>query len=125
SGPGAAVLVARAAEGRDVLPDGLTAAGWNVDLVEAYRTVRVPATEEMARAARSADAACFTSSSTVIGLVEALGVGAVPPVVVCIGPATAATAAAAGLAVAAVADPNTLDGLVDALAVVLARSRRG
>ncbi|MGH9055719.1 MAG: uroporphyrinogen-III C-methyltransferase [Acidimicrobiales bacterium] len=125
SGPGAAVLVARAAEGRDVLPDGLTAAGWNVDLVEAYRTVRVPVTEEMARAARSADAACFTSSSTVIGLVEALGVGAVPPVVVCIGPATAATAAAAGLAVAAVADPNTLDGLVDALAVVLARSRRG
>lgn len=119
--PGASVLLPRAAEGRNVVPDGLAAAGWHVDLVEAYRTVRVPVTLEAASAARAADAVCFTSSSTVTGLLEALGAGAVPPVVVCIGPATAATAAGAGLAVAAVAEPHTLDGLVDALARVLQR----
>jgi uroporphyrinogen III methyltransferase/synthase len=37
--PGARVLFPRAAEGRDVLVQGLTSAGWAVDVVEAYRTV--------------------------------------------------------------------------------------
>ena len=33
------VLLARAAVARDVLPEGLRARGWEVDVVEAYRTV--------------------------------------------------------------------------------------
>jgi uroporphyrinogen-III synthase len=39
----------------------------------------------------------------------------VPPVVVCIGPVTAATARAAGLAVEVVAAEHSIDGVVDAL----------
>ena len=123
--PGAAgsgVLLPRAAEGREVLPLGLAAAGWDVDLVEAYQTVREPAAPGVLSMVAGADAICFTSSSTVTGFVEACGAGAVPPVVVCIGPATATTAEGAGIQVDAVASPHTVDGLVDALVSVLGGS---
>ena len=117
---GSGVLFPRAAEGRDVLPLGLGAAGWDVDLVEAYRTVREPAPPEVLSAVESAEAVCFTSSSTVTGFLAACGVDRVPPVVVCIGPTTASTAAEAGLRVDAVAARHTVEGLVDALVGVLA-----
>ena len=48
------------------------------------------------------------------------GGDAVPPVVVCIGPVTAATARDAGLPVTTVADPHTVDGLLAALVAALA-----
>src|SRR5690606_31332021 len=63
-GPGR-VLLARAAVARDVLPEGLATKGWEVEVVEAYRTVVAdldPAVGEMAAAA---DTVTFTSSSTV------------------------------------------------------------
>jgi uroporphyrinogen-III synthase len=44
-----------------------------------------------------------------------VGIGAVPPVVACIGPVTAATARARGLMVDVEADVHTVDGLVAAL----------
>ena len=47
------VLVARAAVARDVLPDGLRRAGWEVDVVEAYRTVRRAAVAGAARRGRA------------------------------------------------------------------------
>ena len=44
AGPdGGTVLLARAAVARDVLPEGLAARGWAVDVVEAYRTEPVAA----------------------------------------------------------------------------------
>jgi uroporphyrinogen III methyltransferase/synthase len=112
---GARVLFPRAAEGRDTLVTGLTALGWDVDLVEAYRTVKIRATDENTREVAGADAVCFTSSSTVTGFVDALGLSAVPPTVVCIGSVTAATAASAGLTVDMVAREPTIDGLIAAL----------
>jgi uroporphyrinogen III methyltransferase / synthase len=118
-GAGASVLFPRAAEGREVLLDGLSEAGWKVDLVEAYRTVPAVPSREMMTAVAEADAACFTASSTVSGFLSAFGLGAVPPVVVCIGPVTAATAEDAGIRVAAVASTHTIDGLVAALVAVL------
>ena len=118
-GAGASVLFPRAAEGRHTLIDGLTAAGWAVDLVEAYRTVRVEASDGMKEAVADADAVCFTSSSTVTGFVETCGVGGAPPIVVCIGPVTSATAVEAGFHVDAVASVPTIDGLVSALVGVL------
>jgi uroporphyrinogen-III synthase len=79
----------------------------------------VPVPESLRAEVASADAVCFTSSSTVTGFVSSLGVSAAPPVVVCIGPVTAETAAAAGLAVTAVASSHTIDGLVSTLSEVL------
>jgi uroporphyrinogen-III synthase len=65
--------------------------------------------------AAKADAITFTSSSTVTNYLEVAGLDAVPPVVVCIGPVTAATARDAGLSVDVVADEHTIDGLVQAV----------
>jgi uroporphyrinogen III methyltransferase / synthase len=120
--PGAArrgVLLPRAAVARDVLPDGLAAAGWEVDAVEAYRTE--PERPEPAALAevRAAAAICFTSASTIENYLAVADADTLPPVVACIGPVAASRAEKAGIKVAAVADPHTLDGLVAALCTVL------
>ena len=116
------MLLPRAAVARDVLPDALRAAGWQGDVVGAYRTVpATPSAEELA-AARMADAITFTSASTVTRYLEAARPDAVPPVVACIGPVTAEAARAAGLTVTAVAEAHTIDGLVAALLTALART---
>jgi uroporphyrinogen III methyltransferase/synthase len=113
------VLLARAAVARDVLPEGLRARGWEVDVIEAYRTVpAVPDPADLAAAA-GADAITFTSSSTVTHYLDLAGTDRVPPTVVCIGPVTAETARSHGLEVSAVADEHTIDGLVDALTTTL------
>jgi uroporphyrinogen III methyltransferase/synthase len=113
-GPGR-VLLARAEVAREVLPDGLRARGWEVDVVDAYRTLPATQTEATAAALAGADVVTFTSSSTVERFLEAFGAEAVPPVVACIGPITAATARERGLTVDVEAEPHTIDGLVGAL----------
>jgi uroporphyrinogen III methyltransferase/synthase len=117
---GGRVLLSVAEGARTVLPDGLRAAGWTVDVVHPYRTVAAPIDAETAARIAEADAVTFTSSSTVTNLVAAIGVDAVPATVVSIGPITTRTAEAAGLTVAAEADPHTIDGLVAAVATALA-----
>lgn len=115
------VLLARAAVARDVLPDGLAALGWEVDVVEAYRTVPEEVDEERRRATRTADAITFTSASTVERWVEATSTGtggsapSVPGFVAAIGPITAEAAREHGLHVDVVAAEHTIAGLVDAL----------
>ncbi|QYG94837.1 uroporphyrinogen-III C-methyltransferase [Iamia sp. SCSIO 61187] len=121
---GGRVVIARAEEARPVLPDGLRAAGWEVDVVPAYRTVAAPGTDGDREALATADAVTFTSSSTVSRFVEAFGVGAVPPVVACIGPVTAGTARAHGLAVSVEASDHSIPGLVAALRDHLAPPER-
>ncbi len=113
---GGRVLLARAAVARDVLPDGLRERGWQVDVVDAYRTVPARVTDDERAAVASADVVTFTSSSTVQRFVEAFGAEAVPPAVACIGPVTAATARQLGLRVDVEAEVHTVEGLVDALA---------
>jgi uroporphyrinogen III methyltransferase / synthase len=112
---GGKVLLARAAVARDVLPDGLRERGWDVDVVEAYRTVAAPLTDAQREAAAAADVITFTSSSTVERYLDAAGPDAVPPVVACIGPITADTARRHGLDVTIEADVHTIPGLLDAL----------
>jgi uroporphyrinogen-III synthase len=109
------VLVPRAAVARDALPEGLRAKGWDVDVVEAYRTELAELAPAALAEAAKADAITFTSSSTVTNWLAVAGLDAVPPVVVCIGPVTADTARQAGLTVDLVATEHTIDGLVDAL----------
>ena len=107
------VLIARAAEARDVLPEGLRERGWSVDVVEAYRTVQGEASAQALAEAGDADIVTFTSSSTVRNFLAVCG--AVPPVVACIGPVTAATAREHGLTVSIEAEVHTIDGLLAAL----------
>jgi uroporphyrinogen III methyltransferase/synthase len=119
------VLLARAAVARDVLPEGLRAKGWAVEVVDAYRTEREDVGERVRAAAGGADAITFTSSSTVTSYLAALGAGAVPPVVACIGPVTAATARECGLRVDVEAEEHTVEGLVAALSAHLGEGRGG
>jgi uroporphyrinogen III methyltransferase/synthase len=113
---GARVLVARAAEARDVLPDALRERGAEVDVVPLYETVREQPSAEATEAAQSADYVTFTSSSTVTNLTEALGdrfpSGAR---VVSIGPVTSDAARTAGLTVDVEANRHDVDGLLTAL----------
>jgi uroporphyrinogen III methyltransferase/synthase len=119
---GRPVLVARAAEARDVLPEALRERGAEVDVVALYETVAEVPEPEAIEAAQDADYVTFTSSSTVTNFVSALG-GREPPEgrVVAIGPVTAHTARERGLDVHVEAERHDLDGLVDAL---LADARR-
>ncbi len=117
AGPAAGrALLARAEVARDVLPEGLRAAGWAVDVVDAYRTLPAAVSDASRAAVAGADVVTFTSSSTVERFLEALGPDAVPPVVACIGPITAATARQHGLTVDVEAAEHTIDGLLTALA---------
>jgi uroporphyrinogen III methyltransferase/synthase len=112
---GGRLLLPRAAAARDVLPEGLRAKGWTVDVVEAYRTEPARPEPGVLAAAATADAILFTSSSTVTGYLSVAGRARVPPFVACIGPVTAATAAEAGLSVDVIARVHTVDGLLTAL----------
>jgi uroporphyrinogen III methyltransferase/synthase len=110
------VLVARAAEARDVLPDALRERGAEVDVVALYETVREDPDPEAVAAARTADYVTFTSSSTVRNLVEALGDDFPTTArIVSIGPITSAAAREGGLEVHVEAERHDVDGLVEAL----------
>jgi uroporphyrinogen III methyltransferase / synthase len=117
---GGRVLLARAAVAREVLPEGLASRGWEVEVVEAYRTQPAALDEAMLAAVAEADAVTFTSSSTVANFCDVVGRGGVPPVVASIGPVTSATARERGLEVTTEADPHTIEGLVAALLDALA-----
>jgi uroporphyrinogen III methyltransferase/synthase len=119
--PGERVLVARAESARDVLPTGLTAGGYVVDVIAVYRTVPVePDPGDLARVRTGdVDAVTFTSSSTVNNFCDAVGPIDKPLRVISIGPVTSDSARVRGLAVDAEADPHTIDGLVDAVLAAL------
>ncbi len=112
---GGRVLLARAADARSVLPDGLRALGWSVDDVACYQTVSAPVTDTQRSVIRQADVVTFTSASTVRHFGDLVGVAALPDTVACIGPATAAMAAELGISVDVQAREHTLVGLVTAL----------
>jgi uroporphyrinogen III methyltransferase/synthase len=112
------VLVARAAEARDVLPDQLQEAGAIVEVVALYETVGEQL--DMSRLAQlaGADYITFTSSSTVRFLLESIGGANRFPRgtrVVSIGPVTSDAARRHGLEVHVEAQRHDVDGLVDAL----------
>jgi uroporphyrinogen III methyltransferase / synthase len=114
------VLVYRAQEARDVLPNTLDAAGLHATVVAAYKTTTAEDSRFAAKLER-ADAVIFTSSSAVTGFSTLLGGDALAAaalgdkVVACVGPITAQTARNRGLPVAVVADTFTASGVLDAL----------
>lgn len=111
------VLIARASEARDALPDGLAERGADVVVVPLYDTVAEQLDESQLAAVDEADFVTFTSSSTVRFFLEALGERGFPASarVISIGPITSATARELGLEVHAEASQHDIGGLVDTL----------
>jgi len=113
---GRRVLVARAAEARDVIPEHLSGRGAEVDVVALYETVREEPDPSAVEAAQGADYVTFTSSSTVRNLTEALGERFPHSArVVSIGPVTSEAARNAGLDPHVEAERHDIDGLLTAL----------
>ncbi len=119
--PGQGVLLARAEEARDILPESLKALGADVWDIPSYKTVLGGANRsELKRllTEKAIHAVTFTSSSTVRNFIQLLegdltlldGVK-----VFSIGPITSATAVELGLTVHKEAAHYTIDGLVQAL----------
>ena len=111
------VLLPRADIASVELEDALRGKGWEVERVDAYRSrpeeALPPGAADVLREGR-VDAVTFTSRSTV----EAFAALADVPegvVVACIGPVASEAARERGLSVDAVAEPHTLQGLVEAL----------
>jgi uroporphyrinogen III methyltransferase / synthase len=112
---GRRVLVARAAEARDVLPEALRERGAEVDDVALYETVPESLGDGQLSNLERATYVTFTSSSTVRFFLSA---GATVPGaarVVSIGPITSQTAREHGLAVHVEAERHDVEGLVQAL----------
>jgi uroporphyrinogen III methyltransferase / synthase len=120
---GKRVLIPRAAEAREILPETLRRWGALVDVVVAYRTA-LPAAEPTPLAQllseRKADVVTFTSSSTVRNFVRLfdhknLGEIVAGSTIACIGPITAGTVAELGGRADIVAQEFTIPGMVRAI----------
>lgn len=114
-------LLPRAQVARAVLPEALTAAGAEVLVAPVYKTVA----PDLAELPQEKATLLFTSSSTVSNWVTTTsgsGPNSKAPCY-CIGPITAQTAREYGLEVLGVADPYTVDGLVELLLKDMALSK--
>ena len=108
------MLVVQAAAAAPELAQGLEAAGWQVTVVAPYRSAPARPSAGQQLAALSADAVLFASGSAARAWVQVFGTST-PPLVVAIGPSTAAAAEEAGLKVALVAADHSVPGMVAAL----------
>jgi uroporphyrinogen III methyltransferase/synthase len=106
-------VIARAKEGRDVLPETLRERG-EVTLVPLYETVAEPLSDETRDAAAAADYVLFTSASSV-RFFAAAGGSLRGPRLVSIGPATSEELRSRGAEPDLEADPHTPDGIIQAL----------
>ena len=118
--PGMQILLPRAQQAREILPDKLRGLGAVVDVVPVYETVAADADgEKLAARLTSGELDCvtFTSSSTVTNLIRILGDAAPLQQVktACIGPITAKTCEAHGIHPAVIAEEYTIPGLTDAV----------
>ena len=114
---GRGILIARAEEARDLLPETLRDRNAAlVDVMPLYRTVSEAPDNGAIEAAADADYVTFTSASTVKKLIEVMP-GGMPSgaKLVSIGPITSDAAREAGLEVAIEAGRHDIDGLLDAL----------
>lgn len=113
------ILIPRAKEAPDLLPESLRARGALVDVVPVYETMIDESAAEAARErlrAGEVDMVTFTSSSTVRNFLNLAG-DAVPDglQVASIGPVTSQTARQLGLRVDVEAEQHTIPGLVEAV----------
>lgn len=125
AGEGRKVLLPRALEAREELPNLLRTAGFSVDVVPAYQTKAI-GSEKVAGfkglfEQREVDTVLFTSSSMVESTFTALGPNAIELLrqvtVASIGPITTRTAKRLGIDVNVEASVYTIPGLLDTLAL--------
>lgn len=108
------VVLALAANARDVLERRLREAGVDVTRFDVYRTVpAAPRTPRLSLAALDVDAVWLASPSAVTGFLNQVELDADVPLVA-IGPSTADAIRARGLAVAAEASAPSFEGLLEA-----------
>jgi len=120
---GRRVLLLRAAQARQALPQYIRRAGGQADEIPVYETVPgQPSPSAWSALRRGVDYLTFTSPSTARYFVDLVRRADLDPLdlpgaprVVCIGPITAAAARQLGFVVAAVARPYTAEGLADTL----------
>ncbi len=122
---GRRVLIPRAQEARDVLPDGLRERGADVSVVAAYQTVLADDGAEQVRellANGEIDIITFASSSTVRNFVTALDGTRVPESVIlaAIGPVTAETCRELLRPPDCIATEYTMDGLIQSVTQAVA-----
>lgn len=119
---GGRLLLVRAESAREVLPAGLVAAGWDLEVVAAYRNVEPAVEGPVLAEARTAEAVTFTAASAVRRYHD-LAEGPRPIDALCIGPVSGRLARNLGFRVAE-ANPHSVSGLVEA-ACRWAQSRGG
>ena len=119
---GAPVLIPCAQGARDILPDGLRAAGAEVEVIPVYVTTRETGNGKQLAAdilQGLIDAVTFTSPSTVDGFVDMVGDDVARSgqfAAVVIGPVTAQAARDAGMGDLVMAARSSVEGLAEALA---------
>lgn len=117
------ILIPRAEQARETLPEGLRQMGAEVSVVSAYQTLpaqegKDPLVERLTRG--QVDCLTFTSSSTVINFLSLFSRQEILSLLkkvdlACIGPITAQTARDNGLKVPILAEEYTIPGLVAAI----------
>lgn len=116
---GKRILIPRAAEAREVIPEALMAMGASVDVAETYRNSVPAEAADLVRnylAGLRANWITFTSGSTVRNWLALAGSESLEGLrVATIGPATSEIARKHGIDVGVEADPHTIAGLVDAV----------
>ena len=128
---GCRILLPRAAEARDVIPDGLAEMGATVDVAAAYRTIKAdrdPAKLIELFKNGEVDAITFTSPSTVVNFLKIMGKDFRLPSrvkVATIGPVTEAAAKRAGLPVHIRQQRYTIPELVDEITASFGAVKEG
>lgn len=116
------VLLIQAADADPALATGLRERGLAVTVIAPYRAVPAKISAAQQLRVLSADAVLFASGSAARAWVNAFS-DASPPIVIAIGPQTAAAATRAGLKVTAIAADHSLSGMVSALERELSSNR--
>jgi uroporphyrinogen III methyltransferase/synthase len=118
---GKKVLIPRAQEAREVLPETLRSRGAEVVVAPVYKTIHPALPEGLSNWPKEATRVLFTSSSTVTNWLALTDRREIP--CFCIGPITAGTAEKAGLKVLGTAEVHTIEGLVHCVRELDGRSK--
>jgi uroporphyrinogen III methyltransferase/synthase len=122
--PGGKVLLPRARGAGNILSEGLSSLGAEVEEIWIYKSA-VPSVIENRSVQKiingDVDVITFTSSSTVINFVDIIGKENIKKIasathIACIGPVTSDTARSSGFTVNIEAEQYTIDGLLEAMA---------